>query len=102
MRRCRLARRAERLTIHVRHGSVNVGGAMEFHRGRLLDHVQLRVKDLEASKRFYRAVLSALGQGDNFVEGDGNFYADELFVDVAEDAVTHTHLAFQAGDKGAV
>ena len=39
---------------------------MEFHRGRLLDHVQLRVKDLEASKRFYRAVLAALGQGENF------------------------------------
>ena len=75
---------------------------MEFHRGRLLDHVQLRVKDLEASKRFYRAVLSALGQGDNFVEGDGNFYADELFVDVADGEVTHAHLAFQAGDRDTV
>jgi catechol 2,3-dioxygenase-like lactoylglutathione lyase family enzyme len=75
---------------------------MEFHRGRLLDHVQLRVNDLEASKRFYRAVLTALGQGDNFVEGDGNFYADELFVDVADGEVTRTHLAFQAEDKDAV
>jgi catechol 2,3-dioxygenase-like lactoylglutathione lyase family enzyme len=75
---------------------------MEFHRGRLLDHVQLRVKDLEASKRFYRAVLAALGQGENFVEGDGNFYADELFVDVADGEVTRTHLAFQAEDKDAV
>jgi catechol 2,3-dioxygenase-like lactoylglutathione lyase family enzyme len=75
---------------------------MEFHRGRLLDHVQLRVKDLEASKRFYRAVLKALGQGDNFVEGDGNFYADELFVDVADGEVTHAHLAFQARDRDSV
>jgi catechol-2,3-dioxygenase len=32
---------------------------MEFHRGRLFDHVHLRVKDLDASKRFYRAVLDA-------------------------------------------
>ncbi len=75
---------------------------MEFYRGRLLDHVQLRVRDLEASKRFYRAVLSALGQGGSFVEGDGNFYADELFVDVADGEVTHAHLAFQAEDKDAV
>jgi lactoylglutathione lyase len=34
---------------------------MEFHRGRLFDHVHLRVKDLDASKRFYRAVLDAVG-----------------------------------------
>jgi len=47
-------------------------------------------------------VLTALGQGDNFVEGDGNFYADELFVDVADGEVTRTHLAFQAEDKDAV
>lgn len=30
---------------------------MEFHRGRLIDHVHLRVADVAASKRFYRAVL---------------------------------------------
>ena len=31
--------------------------------GRLLDHVHLRVSDLEASKRFYAAALEALGLG---------------------------------------
>ena len=31
---------------------------MEFHLGRLIDHVHLRVSDLEASRRFYRAVLN--------------------------------------------
>ena len=46
---------------------------MKFHRGRLFDHVHLRVKDLEASKRFYRAVLSALGLEDALVEGEGHF-----------------------------
>src|SRR4051812_32733051 len=30
---------------------------MEFHRGRLLDHVHLRVRDLDASRRFYTAAL---------------------------------------------
>ncbi|WNZ66196.1 hypothetical protein QEG98_16905 [Myxococcus sp. MxC21-1] len=34
---------------------------MEFHKGRLFDHVHLRVQDLDASKRFYRAVLDVLG-----------------------------------------
>jgi hypothetical protein len=34
---------------------------MEFHRGRLIDHVHLVVRDLEASRRFYRAVLDVIG-----------------------------------------
>ena len=75
---------------------------MELHRGRLIDHVHLRVKDLEASKRFYRAVLSAIGLPNVLVEGKGNFYADELFVDVADSDVSHVHLAFQAQDRDAV
>ncbi len=29
----------------------------ELHRGRLIDHLQLVVKDLVASKRFYTAVF---------------------------------------------
>jgi catechol 2,3-dioxygenase-like lactoylglutathione lyase family enzyme len=33
---------------------------MEFQRGRQIDHLHLRVKYLEASKRFYRAALAAL------------------------------------------
>lgn len=75
---------------------------MEFHRGRLFDHVHLRVKDLEASRRFYRAVLSAIGLGDAFIEGKGNFYADELYVDAADSYVTRVHLAFQAPDRETV
>ena len=76
---------------------------MQFQRGRLIDHVQLRVKDLEASKRFYRAVFKSLALPENFlVEGDGYFYADELFVDEATDYVTRVHLAFQAGSREVV
>ena len=69
---------------------------MQLHRGRLLDHVHLRVSDLEASKRFYRAVLAPLGLASALVEGQGFFYADELFVDKATDYVTRVHIAFQA------
>jgi catechol 2,3-dioxygenase-like lactoylglutathione lyase family enzyme len=72
---------------------------MEFHRGRLFDHVHLRVSDVQASKRFYRAVFAALGLPDVVVEGKGFFYADELFVDRADGPVSRVHLAFQAQDR---
>ena len=33
---------------------------MELHRGRLIDHIQLVVADLEASRRFYEAIFRVL------------------------------------------
>ena len=69
------------------------------YQGRLLDHVHLGVKDLEASKRFYRAVLEALNLMEGYGEGDGYFFVDEFYVDVADDKISHVHLAFQAKDK---
>lgn len=79
----------------------------EIHRGRLVDHIHLVVRDLAASRRFYGAVLGALavplgGEGPSF------FWADELFVSTADSraaagALTgRVHLAFQAGDKETV
>jgi catechol 2,3-dioxygenase-like lactoylglutathione lyase family enzyme len=75
---------------------------MEFHRGRLLDHVHLRVADVEASKRFYRVVFASLGLPNVIVEGAGFFYADELFVDKAKGYVSKVHLAFQAANRETV
>jgi catechol 2,3-dioxygenase-like lactoylglutathione lyase family enzyme len=75
---------------------------MEFHFGRLIDHVHLRVSDLDASKRFYRAVVASLGRPGSFVEGTGYFRIDELFVDKADGPVSHVHLAFQAPDRETV
>ena len=77
------------------------------HRGRLIDHLQLVVKDLEASKRFYKGVLGALGMelGD---ENKEYFWADELFVSTADSRAAQgkltgrVHLAFQAADKAQV
>ena len=75
---------------------------MNFHLGRLIDHVQLVVADLAASKRFYRAVLQSLGR-DLTGEGEGYFFADEIFVSEAEGGqVSHVHLAFQAPDRATV
>lgn len=75
---------------------------MEFHRGRLVDHVHLRVSNLEASKRFYGAIFGALGLPNVLQEGPGFFYADELFVNQASDYTTRVHLAFQAQSRETV
>jgi catechol 2,3-dioxygenase-like lactoylglutathione lyase family enzyme len=74
---------------------------LRFHRGRLLDHVHLRVADLEASKRFYRAVLAAVGR-ELTLEGDWFFAADELFVTADGPPTSGLHLAFQAADRETV
>jgi len=79
----------------------------EIHRGRLIDHVHLVVRDLAASRRFYGAVLGALGVPVGG-EGPGFFWADELFVSTADSVAAagaltgRVHLAFQAVDKEAV
>ena len=73
---------------------------MEYHFGRLIDHVHLVVADLERSKRFYRAVLQSLGR-DLSGQGDGYFFADELFVSEGENR-SHVHLAFQAAGREGV
>jgi catechol 2,3-dioxygenase-like lactoylglutathione lyase family enzyme len=75
---------------------------MQFHRGRLIDHVHLRTRDLDAAKRFYRAALTALGRADAIREDDHHFSADELWIDVADGPVSRVHLAFQAKDPATV
>ena len=79
----------------------------ELHRGRLIDHVQLVVHDIEASRRFYKAVFAALGIP---VDGDEKdyFWADELFVSSLDSQASagkltgRHHLAFQAKDRAVV
>jgi catechol 2,3-dioxygenase-like lactoylglutathione lyase family enzyme len=76
----------------------------QLHRGRLIDHIQLVVRDLEASHKFYSAVFGALGipiggQGGDF------FWADELFISTASSKAAageltgRHHLAFQAQNR---
>lgn len=80
---------------------------MELHRGRLIDHVQLVVADLAASRGFYEAVLEALGIP---IAGAGEdyFWADELFVSTVDSPAARGeltgrhHLAFQAKDRAMV
>lgn len=81
--------------------------AQNLHRGRLIDHIQLVVKDIAASRRFYEAVLGVLGIpiGGG---GEDHFWADELFVSSRDSAAAlgaltgRHHLAFQAQDRAMV
>jgi catechol 2,3-dioxygenase-like lactoylglutathione lyase family enzyme len=79
----------------------------ELHRGRLIDHIQLVVRDLAASRKFYTAVFGILkipiaGSGDDY------FWADELFISTASSKAANGvltgrhHLAFQAQDRAMV
>ena len=70
--------------------------AMELHRGRLIDHVHLRARDLKASQRFYAAILGVLGIP--VVSDDKHLAADELWIDAGEQS-SHVHLAFQTSDR---
>lgn len=80
---------------------------MELHRGRLIDHLQLVVADLAASKRFYSAVFEALGIPISG-EGDDYFWADELFISTKSSQAAlgeltgRMHVAFQAKDRETV
>jgi catechol 2,3-dioxygenase-like lactoylglutathione lyase family enzyme len=69
---------------------------MTYYQGRLTNHIHLRVSDLARSKSFYCALLQAIGLEDAYGESEGCFYADELYVDQADDYVSRVHLAFQA------
>ena len=78
--------------------------AQKLHRGRLIDHLHMVVRDIEASRRFYGALLGVLnvpigGEDETF------FWADELFVSSADSPAAtgeltgRHHLAFQARDR---
>jgi catechol 2,3-dioxygenase-like lactoylglutathione lyase family enzyme len=73
----------------------------------LIDHIQLVVRDVAASRRFYEAVMATLGIP---IGGAGvdYFWVDELFVSSAQSEAAQGeltgrhHLAFQANDRAMV
>lgn len=81
--------------------------AMQLHRGRLIDHIQLVVDDLAAARRFYEAIFRVL---DIPIGGSAqtHFWADELFVSTKDGPEAlgkltgRHHLAFQAKDRATV
>jgi catechol 2,3-dioxygenase-like lactoylglutathione lyase family enzyme len=79
----------------------------ELHRGRLIDHIQLVVRDLAASRRFYEGVFQALGIPISG-SADTYFWIDELFISSADSEAAlgkltgRHHIAFQARDRAMV
>lgn len=79
----------------------------ELHRGRLVDHIQLVVRDIEASKKFYRAVFDLL-KIPLGGEGDDHIWADELYISTAQSEAAlgeltgRVHLAFQGKNREVV
>lgn len=80
---------------------------MQLHRGRLIDHVQLVVRDLAASRRFYAAVMETIGIPAG-PAGDDYFSYDELWISTAAshaaqgELTGRVHLAFATRDRAAV
>jgi catechol 2,3-dioxygenase-like lactoylglutathione lyase family enzyme len=79
----------------------------QLERGRLIDHIQLIVADLDGCRRFYTAVFDVIGipiAGS----GDDYFWADELFISTADSEAAQGeltgrhHIAFQAKDRAMV
>jgi catechol 2,3-dioxygenase-like lactoylglutathione lyase family enzyme len=79
----------------------------ELHRGRLIDHIQLVVRDLPAAKRFYTGIFESLnipisGSAEDYL------WADELSISSAQSKAAQghltgrCHLAFQADSKDMV
>jgi len=79
----------------------------KLYRGRLIDHLQLVVRDVAASKRFYSAIFEVLGIPLGGEAAD-YFWADEIFVSSIESKASAgkvtgpSHFAFQAKDRAMV
>jgi len=79
----------------------------EMHRGRLIDHIQLVVRDLAKARAFYEGVFKVLGVP--VVDApQGFFWADEFVVSTADSEAAQGeltgrhHIAFQAKDRATV
>jgi catechol 2,3-dioxygenase-like lactoylglutathione lyase family enzyme len=73
---------------------------MTYHRGRLIDHIGLNVRDIEAARRFYAGALAPFGL--SLTDAGPDFYVDEIWVAQVDDNFTKLHLAFQAKDRDQV
>ena len=76
----------------------------------VVDHVSLRVRDLEASRRFYEAALEPLGFGVLYSDEGGYSFglesgvrgADDFWILRGDTSTTGVHVAFAARDRAAV
>jgi catechol 2,3-dioxygenase-like lactoylglutathione lyase family enzyme len=70
----------------------------------MIDHIELRTRDLSASVRFYAAVLEPLGYRqsvDGQAKGFGDARGPDFFL-IAGDPADHAHYAFRAASRAIV
>jgi catechol 2,3-dioxygenase-like lactoylglutathione lyase family enzyme len=72
----------------------------------VVDHVSIRVRDLEESRRFYEADLVPLGFGDLYSDEGGCSFgvegADDFWILAGGTPTTDVHVAFSATGREAV
>lgn len=68
---------------------------------RLVDHVTLRVRNLEKSKEFYRSLAETLGHSIS-KEDAGQFLLDGLLITQNPEPSHSVHLAFEAPNPAVV
>jgi catechol 2,3-dioxygenase-like lactoylglutathione lyase family enzyme len=72
----------------------------------MYDHIGLRVRDLDASVRFYQAALKSLGHGlcsrDESTAGLGPEDAPALWLHAGRNQDCGVHVAFAAASRAAV
>jgi catechol 2,3-dioxygenase-like lactoylglutathione lyase family enzyme len=64
--------------------------------GRVIDHVDIRVADRDASQRFYEAVLTALGRTEHVDDDEYIDWGDFSIVSDPQPVAKHLHIAFAA------
>jgi predicted lactoylglutathione lyase len=74
---------------------------MKFYRGKLLDYVNLKVRDLNRSREFYKSIIESLGHTLS-AEENTFFTIDELMVTEDPTVSQSIHLAFQATSPASV
>lgn len=74
---------------------------MKMHRGRLIDHLQIIVDDIEAARTFYTAIFETLAIPIGESEAD-HLWADEIYISTADspaaagEVTGRMHIALQA------
>jgi catechol 2,3-dioxygenase-like lactoylglutathione lyase family enzyme len=87
-----------------------VAGEDHIVRAVVVDHVSIRVRDLEASRRFYEAALAPLGFEQVYPDEGGAAFGlvhraggtDDFWILAGGEPSTNVHVAFAARDREAV
>jgi catechol 2,3-dioxygenase-like lactoylglutathione lyase family enzyme len=64
--------------------------------GRVLDHVDIRVADRDASQRFYESVLTVLGRTEPLIDSEYIDWGDFSIVSDGQPVAKRLHIAFSA------